>query len=231
MKKLSKRKRMQRRQREQARTAMQREKGYQGVAVKPPETGGMRIKCIHQYIPARIEEPLVASAAGGNEHQLVFKPHAVQRLKQAIAWGSQTHENVTEQQGILLGQVYESPSGYLGVVEEILLSGAVGTEVYVESSHSQWFEMERQMDALNESRSRKLVKVGWWHTHPNMSVFMSGTDRATQAGYFYEDWQFAAVLNPQGQKWAAFIGADATPCAGYFLNYNPFKSKGRREAV
>ena len=97
--------------------------------MQPPETGGMRIKCIHQYIPARIEEPLVASATGGNEHQLVFKPHAVQRLKQAIAWGSQTHENVTEQQGILLGQVYESPSGYLGVVEEILLSGAVGTEV------------------------------------------------------------------------------------------------------
>jgi 23S rRNA-/tRNA-specific pseudouridylate synthase len=40
-----------------------------------------------------------------------------------------------------------------------------------------------------------------------------------------KDWQFAAVLNPQAQTWAAFSGEDAAPCMSYMINYCPAKSK------
>ncbi len=191
--------------------------------------GGMVVKRRHVFEPRAIEETFVSTTndvrcdARGSE--IIFKPAAVARLKKLIDWGRQTARNCVEQQGVMVGAVYATPTGYVGIVEDVLLSGAVGNHVYIESSHSEWAEMDRQLDELNEGRERKLVKVGWWHTHPNMAIFMSGTDRETQAAYFYRDWQFAVVLNPQAEHWGAFIGERATVCNGFFINKNLFKLK------
>ncbi len=191
--------------------------------------GGMVITRRHVYEPTRITEEMISAAHDNTLHvpvsQIIFKPAAVKHLKSFIDWGRHTVRNGVEQQGILVGQVYQSPTGYVGMVEDVLLSGAVGNSVYIESSHSEWAEMDRQLDEMNRHRAQPLVKVGWWHTHPNMNVFMSGTDRATQDLYFYRDWQFAVVLNPQAEKWAAFIGGEAKPCDGCFVNTNLFKLK------
>lgn len=190
---------------------------------------GMVVKKKNIFEPRVIDCEIISSASANREQhsasQIIFKPQAVRQLQQYVDWGKSTKRNVIEQQGILLGSVYQTPSGYSGVVEAVLLSEAVGNQVYVESAHSDWSKMDRQMDELNRGRKRKLVKLGWWHTHPNMGIFMSSTDKGTQANYFYKDWQFAVVLNPQDKKWGAFVGEDAEPCAGCFLNNNVFKLK------
>lgn len=187
-----------------------------------PLNGQMVIRKITTYVPEVIATEIITPASGNGEQkkisQIVFKPHAVKALKNIIAWGDSTDFNRTEQQGILLGQVYQTPSGYTGVVEEVILSAAVGNQVFVESEHSQWFAMEQEMDKLNANRKKKLIRVGWWHTHPNMNVFMSSTDKNTQSLYFHKDWQFAVVLNPQNERMAAFIGENADPCSCYFIN-------------
>ncbi len=174
---------------------------------------GICINRVYRYEPDYTEEEIflpVDSCA----HQLLFTAHATALLKSFTDWGSLTERNRVEQQGILLGEVYRTPRGFTGVVKEVILSPAVGNSVYIESSHSDWSEMDRRMDELNGEREKKLVKVGWWHTHPNMDIFMSGTDRRTQANYFYQPWQFAAVFNPQAERWGAFIGENAEECLG-----------------
>ena len=199
------------------------------VSCDEPLKGGMVIRKKNIYVPTKIDTEIISPAFGNGDKkivsQIIFKPHAVKCLKRYIGWGSRTDFNMTEQQGILLGQVYQTPSGYTGVVEEVLLSEAVGNQVFIESNHSQWFAMEQQLDKLNESRKRKYIKVGWWHTHPNMSVFMSGTDKGTQSMYFHKDWQYAVVANPQDERIAAFVGEHADPCACYFVNSNFYKLK------
>lgn len=189
----------------------------------------MMIKKRSIFVPRVIDHEIISYASANQEQhsvsQIIFKPQAIKQLRQYIDWGESTQRNVIEQQGILLGSVYQTPSGYSGVVEAVLLSEAIGNQVYVESAHSDWSKMDCQMDELNRERKRKLVKIGWWHTHPNMGIFMSGTDKGTQANYFYKDWQFAVVLNPQDKKWGAFVGEKAEPCVGYFLNNNVFKLK------
>ena len=191
--------------------------------------GSMIVRKKNVFTPRVIDRENISFANANqreeNVSQIIFKPHAVEMLLRFINWGESTKNNEIEQQGILLGSVYKTPSGYSGVVEAVLLSEAIGNRVYVETQHSDWSKMDRQMDELNRTRKRKLVKLGWWHTHPNMPIFMSNTDRETQINYFYKDWQFAVVLNPQERKWGAFIGGEATPCVGCFINNNLFKLK------
>jgi len=155
------------------------------------------------------------------KHKLYLTKNAVKELQRFICWGESNHLNKNEQQGILAGHiVHDIKNGfYIGVVESVILSKAQGSAAYVESSHSEWNDMVKELDGLNIGRSgdTKLIKVGWWHTHPNMGVFMSGTDTDTQKKYYNKDWQFAIVLNPQGKRWGVFVGANATPCEGFFL--------------
>ncbi len=179
-------------------------------------SAGIRVTRIRRYEPTYTEDETLLPEGDG-DHQLLFTPHAAELLRGLTDWGTESERNVIEQQGIMLGKVYRTPRGFTGVVEELVLSSAVGNAVYVESSHSEWSEMDRRMDELNEQREEKLVKVGWWHTHPNMSIFMSGTDRRTQADYFYQPWQFAAVFNPQAELWGAYIGECAQACTGKWI--------------
>lgn len=230
MKKSSKKKYLNKRRSKGAQTA---ECKSNAKRVCPPTSDkpltGLVITGIKKFNPRTIDHEIISSVDSSHQmrtgSQIIFKPQAVRQLQRYIDWGRCTKTNVVEQQGILLGTLYKTPSGYSGVVEEVILSDAIGNQVYVESSHSYWYKMDAQMDALNEKRKRKLVKLGWWHTHPNMNIFMSGTDKDTQEKYFYKDWQFAVVLNPQDRKWGAFIGKDARACEAYFLNSNVFKLK------
>ena len=233
MKKKSKKQRKAEKQRwlikrrgDEKRTAAMSE-GRPGMPMK-----GILIKGWHVFRPMMISEAFLSAACAnpeGSPGQIIFRPKATKQLQKFIDWGRGTERNTIEQQGILLGSIYQTPTGYSAVVEAVLLSEATGNRVYVESTHSQWSKMDNQMDELNVGRERKLMKLGWWHTHPNMPIFMSGTDRETQSLYFCKDWQFAVVLNPQAKTWGAFIGEQAVSCEGYFMNSNIHKLKKLEE--
>ena len=172
--------------------------------------------------PTPIIEAVVSTENAAHcKHKLFLSRQAVKELHQHICWGESNRLNLNEQQGILVGRIVcETNSGnYIGVVEHVILSKAQGSAAYVESSHSEWNDMVKELDRLNvgKSEGEKFIKVGWWHTHPNMGIFMSGTDQDTQRKYYNKDWQFAIVLNPQAKRWGVFIGANATPCEGFFL--------------
>lgn len=56
-----------------------------------------------------------------------------------------------------------------------------------------------------------LAVVGWFHSHPGLGVFMSGTDVATQRAFYNQPWHLALVVDPLAQASAWFCGPDCIP--------------------
>jgi len=51
--------------------------------------------------------------------------------------------------------------------------------------------------------------VGWFHSHPDIGAFFSGTDRRTQAAFFAQAFSVGWVIDPVRGEEAWFIGAAA----------------------
>jgi hypothetical protein len=52
--------------------------------------------------------------------------------------------------------------------------------------------------------------VGWYHSHPNLGAFFSGTDRKTQRSFFSQRYSLGLVADPVRSEEAWFVGPDAT---------------------
>jgi proteasome lid subunit RPN8/RPN11 len=63
-------------------------------------------------------------------------------------------------------------------------------------------------------RDQGLCVVGWYHTHPNLGAFFSGTDRSTQRGFFREPYSLGLVVDPIRGEEAWFIGPASEPLSG-----------------
>ena len=53
--------------------------------------------------------------------------------------------------------------------------------------------------------------VGWYHSHPNLGVFLSGVDRRTQQAHFPHEWSVALVVDPVRNRFGAFTGPGGSP--------------------
>jgi proteasome lid subunit RPN8/RPN11 len=65
------------------------------------------------------------------------------------------------------------------------------------------------------SRARSMMArdggmvVGWYHSHPNLSAFFSGTDRATQRAFFNRPYNVGLVIDPVRDEEVWFVGPDS----------------------
>lgn len=77
-------------------------------------------------------------------------------------------------------------------------------------THETWADAGRRREA--EFPDDEIV--GWHHTHPNLGVFLSASDRFIQESFFREPWQIAMVVDPQRRELAFFQWLDGkiTPC-------------------
>lgn len=57
--------------------------------------------------------------------------------------------------------------------------------------------------------SEGLIITGWYHSHPNLGVFFSGTDRATQAAFFNQSYSLGLVIDPIREERKCFFGGSA----------------------
>lgn len=51
--------------------------------------------------------------------------------------------------------------------------------------------------------------VGWYHSHPNLGAFFSGTDRYTQRNFFYHDYSVGWVIDPVRNQEMMYLGGDS----------------------
>jgi len=108
-----------------------------------------------------------------------------------------------EHGGILLGQVHEDVGGrhFIVVTASLLAAETIGSAVHLQFSEASWPALWDRMKECDGS-----LMVGWYHTHPGLGVFLSGTDRRTQALYFSQPWQIAIVIDPVRDEIGFFCG-------------------------
>jgi proteasome lid subunit RPN8/RPN11 len=61
-------------------------------------------------------------------------------------------------------------------------------------------------DAARAALGPGEVVVGWFHSHPDIGAFFSGTDRRTQAGFFPHPFSVGWVIDPVRREQAWFVG-------------------------
>lgn len=123
-----------------------------------------------------------------------------------------------EQGGLLLGEVYaagEDPS----TTRVVVVTQAVPSRDFDGTGVSLRMEAGVWNDARARLGERELV-VGWYHSHPGLGAFFSGTDRRTQRAFFPHAYSVGWVIDPLLGEAAVFVGAESADpacvvyCAG-----------------
>lgn len=109
-----------------------------------------------------------------------------------------------ESGGLLVGRVYENSRGVLITeIEHSVPAGVFdGTGTSLQMSADVW-------EAARRETPPGSYPVGWYHSHPNLGAFFSGTDRRTQASFFANAYSIGLVIDPIRNEAAWFAGADS----------------------
>jgi proteasome lid subunit RPN8/RPN11 len=159
---------------------------------------------------------------------LVFIHHAaLESLHDFLA-----HDLQREHGGVLVGQPFQdAPAGrpYLVIHAAIPALETTGSSVHLQFTPETW----DYISGLIEENYPDQLVVGWYHSHPGLGVFMSGTDRATQQAFYHHAWNVAVVADPVARRTGWFAGPHCAvlPAAQVFTFGEPPTSTGEIEAA
>ncbi|MBD2122214.1 Mov34/MPN/PAD-1 family protein [Trichocoleus sp. FACHB-262] len=128
-----------------------------------------------------------------------------------IAIGSLLHHlkssMLIEQGGILFGNAYKDPQFgiYVEIVDAIAAPATIATETSFQLTSDSWDGILKDAKKL----SSKTTIMGWYHSHPNLGVFMSATDMKTQQAFFSHPWCISIVCDPVRKEIGYFQGSQA----------------------
>lgn len=106
--------------------------------------------------------------------------------------------------GLLRGCVYSTIDLALGV-KAIQITDAIACENFSSTGVSLSMSSEVWQKA-NSNSSEEIFVVGWYHSHPNLGAFFSGTDRKTQKAFFSNPYSLGLVVDPIRKKRKWFLG-------------------------
>lgn len=117
-----------------------------------------------------------------------------------------------EQVGVLYGRACnDRGQPWLWISHAFHARSARGSAIHVDLDADAWQDIHDQARA--SGIDGEAVVVGWWHTHPDLGAFFSGTDRATQERAFPQPWQIGIVIDPVRRETALFRGGDSADVA------------------
>ena len=131
----------------------------------------------------------------------------------AQAMAHLTHQSV-EQGGLLIGKVWKNQIecgapqiACVQIREAIASLTNEATAFSLKMSADVWANANQRIATSGDTDLRI---VGWFHSHPNLGAFLSATDKATQAGFFYHSYSVGWVIDPfaigASQHQAFFLG-------------------------
>jgi len=118
--------------------------------------------------------------------------------------------SISERGGLLLGIPWHDDANtdvlrIVDVVESVAAEQSSGTPVSLSMGPQVWSAARERCNASGG----ELMVVGWYHSHPGLTAFFSGTDRRTQAAFFRESWHLGLCVDPASDDEAWFRGADS----------------------
>jgi proteasome lid subunit RPN8/RPN11 len=115
------------------------------------------------------------------------------------------HDTRREHGGVLLGKPYFdkiSDRHFVVIQSTIPAWNTEGSAVHLQFTPETW----TFISGVIEENFPDLVIVGWYHSHPGLGVFMSGTDHSTQRAFYNHPWSLAVVVDPIRHKTGWFYG-------------------------
>lgn len=112
-----------------------------------------------------------------------------------------------EHGGVLFGQAYTDPDNeiYVEITAAVAAPATIGTGAHLEFTSDSWVGIVDYAKAAHPEANI----VGWYHSHPNLGVFMSGTDMRTQQAFFPHPWCLSIVYDPMREDIGYFLGKKA----------------------
>jgi proteasome lid subunit RPN8/RPN11 len=119
-------------------------------------------------------------------------------------WKDASRDTSREHGGILVGEPFEDPGGRYFVVVRAAVAAhePSGSPTHMQFRPESWKPI---WDKLYAEPTLRIV--GWYHTHPGLGVFLSGTDLRTQRLYFAAPWHIAIVIDPAAGEIGYFYGS------------------------
>lgn len=115
-----------------------------------------------------------------------------------------------ESGGILVGYPFQSPDNQ---VKFVVIVGIVPNQSNNRSGVHFTVSPEEARDAreLVEDHYPGMIPVGWYHSHPGLSVFLSGQDMTIVRSIYNAEWNIAWVVDPIRGTEGIFYGSNGTP--------------------
>lgn len=107
--------------------------------------------------------------------------------------------------GLLLGESIEWPSHRSDYPYSTEVSLAVPAKQLSNSPVS--LTMDASVWNVARIQAPHLKVIGWFHSHPDLGAFFSGTDRNTQRNFFRLPHQIGLVVDPFREETACYAGA------------------------
>lgn len=104
--------------------------------------------------------------------------------------------------GMLVGQAYRSPANHLYIIiEDILEAQHIDhSPVHVTFTSDTLSDMHNRLEATYPDKQI----VGWYHTHPGLSLFLSSWDVWLHTHFFPQPWHVALVVDPRANHGGFF---------------------------
>ena len=173
------------------------------------------------------EDPRLAVAVVGaveTDELPIFVDLDVMREMEAHA---RTNTNV-ELGGVMLGrQVHDSRGQPFVLVTDCLRAEHYeATKGSFKFTHETWQKIARQRDAYPED----VQMVGWYHTHPDWGVFLSGMDLFICNNFFNRPLDIALVIDPCRDdrgwfQWHNFKPEETRQTSGFYLMASRFREQ------
>jgi proteasome lid subunit RPN8/RPN11 len=136
----------------------------------------------------------------GNQSGRSWEPHitvAPHAYEQALA---HIQGHAVERGGLLLGTAYvsqQNPANIarIEIAESIASNAVTASEYSLTMATEVWTLANQRLSELQIQQPHMRI-IGWFHSHPHMGAFFSGTDRTTQAAFFYHPYSIGWVVDP-----------------------------------
>jgi len=142
--------------------------------------------------------PYFADQNFGGEERVHVEVDSIAMVK---IWQHCQQKTDCEMGGLLLGTVYEEMGRFFVQVQDILeadftLCGAT----HLTFTGATWLHLLKDRHKYQE-----LCVLGWYHSHPDLGIFLSYQDIFTHRSFFQaKPWYIALVVDPVTREWGVF---------------------------
>jgi proteasome lid subunit RPN8/RPN11 len=128
--------------------------------------------------------------------------------------------------GVMLGGQFEDENGrpFVFITDSLRAKHYESTKGSFKFTHDTWSEITRERDEFPDD----LQIVGWYHTHPDWGVFLSGMDMFICDNFFNKTLDVALVIDPCRQdrglfQWTGDEAERVRRTSGFFVTTSRFR--------